>query len=114
MAADVLHFGLPPVRFHLVLGRPRNSFILDLVLIQRMGDGNGHDRAPGFPARLGQSGLRWALSTVYARHSVAAREAWARRRISRYLCENWDGLRIFRPRGHASGPGRLRGDGRPR
>jgi hypothetical protein len=52
MAADVLHFGLPPVRFPLVLGRPRNSFLLDLVFIQLMGDGDGLDRAPGFPARL--------------------------------------------------------------
>ena len=50
MAADVLHFRLPPVRFPLVLGRPRNYFLLDLVFIQLMGDGDGLDRAPGSPA----------------------------------------------------------------
>ena len=75
MATDVLHFGLPPVRLSLVLGRPRNSFLLDLVSIQLMGDGDGLDRAPGFPARLSHLDTFrvWLAVGVYARHSVAAR-----------------------------------------
>ena len=31
-------------------GGPRNYFLLDLVFIQLMGDGDGLDRAPGSPA----------------------------------------------------------------
>jgi hypothetical protein len=115
MAADVLHFGLPPVRFPLVLGRPCNSSLLDLVFIQRMGDDDGLDLAPGFPAQLSHlDASRVRLSVGIEQRLRSAQCGCAKNPGSgtdiTLLCENWhwDGLRTFRPQGHPGGPGRLR------
>ena len=102
MAADVLHFRLPPVRFPLVNGRPRNSFFLDLVFIQLMGDCDGLDRAPGFPARLNHlDAFRVCLAVGVEQRLRSAQRGCAGNSGSgtdiTLLCENWGGLRIFRP-----------------